>query len=135
MNTPALYSNSKIAKALRISVKWSWFKTCTWRTLWIKWPPVMCPVEPFWLFTEIYAFINEIWVMQFYWLSKSLYDLFCDLHGKDTKTLIWQKQEKNLTQHTPLYLYRTRSETRCTIGGKHILHPIRHMFVHFEFVV
>jgi hypothetical protein len=28
-----------------------------------------------------------------------------------------------------------KSETRCAFDGKHILHPIRHMFVHFEFVV
>ena len=53
---------------------------------------------------------NEIRVMHIYLLSKSLYDLFSDLHGKDSKTLIWQgqkqhlknKEKKNLTPQTPL---------------------------------
>jgi hypothetical protein len=31
---------------------------------------------------------NEIRVMQIFLLSKSLYDLFSDFHGKDSKTLI-----------------------------------------------
>jgi hypothetical protein len=64
-------------------------------------------------------------VMQIFLLSKSLYDLFSDLHGKDSKTLIWQGQKQHLRnkekqkfEHHKL-LYRTKSETRCAFDGKH----------------
>jgi hypothetical protein len=35
-------------------------------------------------------------VMQNFLYSKSLYDIFSDLHGKDSKTLIWHGQKQHL---------------------------------------
>ena len=37
---------------------------------------------------------NEIRVMQHFLHSKSLYDIFSDLHGKDSKTLILEKRKR-----------------------------------------
>ena len=99
-------SRSLIAKALTISVKWPWFKTCTWHTVCIKWPPPVFPVEPFWLFLQKCSHLsNEIRVMQHFLHSKSLYDIFSDLHEKDSKTLIcnisWKLRRKNKQTKQP----------------------------------